>query len=209
MELSVSQSSAGTTSPIGGIALLALVGAAVATLCDLNHAYTGALSYPHPEVWIQPWWSFPGFFVAFVVMGVTYLYLAPLLSKTAPSEQSRAAGTARELVEALCAFALVYLASGFGHEHPLLLSALFYGIFLVRLLFTYERRWLLIVALILAVGGMVGEGLLSAFGLVSYAHQDIFYVPWWLGGLYVHGAFALREGMRAFVYRGSAVLREQ
>lgn len=203
------QTSAGATSPLSGIALLALLGAAVATLCDLNHAYTGALSYPHPEVWIQPWWSFPGFFLAFVAMGVTYLFLAPRASALWSSETSRDRGTANELVEALSAFALVYLASGFGHEHPLLLSAIFYGIFLVRLLFTYERRWLLIVALILAVGGMVGEGLLSAFGLVSYAHQDVFYVPWWLGGLYMHGAFALREGMRAFVYRSSAVQRER
>lgn len=56
-------------------------------------------------------------------------------------------------------------------------------------------------AVIMGIGGMLAEGLMSHFGQVTYRHVDFFYVPFWLGGLYMHGAFALRESMRFFVYR--------
>jgi hypothetical protein len=55
-------------------------------------------------------------------------------------------------------------------------------------------------AISMAIGGMFAEGVLSAAGWVTYRYVDVFYVPFWLGGLYVHGAFALREGLRYFVY---------
>jgi hypothetical protein len=71
----------------------------------------------------------------------------------------------------------------------------------VRWLFSYDRLWLFILAVLMAVGGMIAEGLLSAAGMVTYHYVDVFYVPFWLGGLYLHGAFALREGMRFFVYK--------
>ena len=63
-----------------------------------------------------------------------------------------------------------------------------------------DRAWLLLIAAAMAVGGMLAEGAMSALGLVAYRHVDVFNVPLWLGGLYLHGAFALREGMRFFVY---------
>jgi len=47
---------------------------------------------------------------------------------------------------------------------------------------------------------MFVEGVFAAAGLMDYRYFDVFHVPFWLGGLYVHGAFALREGLRFFVY---------
>ena len=40
---------------------------------------------------------------------------------------------------------------------------------------------------------------LGSLAMVAYREAEIFHVPWWLGGLYAHGAFALRESMRALV----------
>lgn len=97
-------------------------------------------------------------------------------------------------------FLLAYLLSGFGNRDPLLLSIVFYGSFLIRLAVSYERGFLLLVAALMAVGGVVGEGLLNRFGLVQYRAPEIFGVPFWLGGLYMHGAFALREGVRYFCF---------
>lgn len=181
---------------------LALMGAVAATICDANHAYTGALLYPDAgKVGIQAWWVFPGFFVAFSVMGAGYVALARALRGSMKAEESSSPGSLRAMVEAMTAFMMVYLASGLGNAFPTLLNFTFLGLFVVRLLATYERGWLLFIAVMLAIGGMFVEGALSHFDLVAYAHQDIFYVPWWLGGVYLHGAFALREGVRFWVYR--------
>jgi hypothetical protein len=64
----------------------------------------------------------------------------------------------------------------------------------------FDRLFLLLLAVLMAFGGMFVESLYAAAGLMAYCYPDVFYVPFWLGGLYVHGAFALREGMRFFVY---------
>ncbi len=181
--------------------LLALAGAIVATPCDANHAFTRTLSYPDPAIGLQAIWVFPGFVLAFLLMAINYWQMAPLAGRVMAVDASTSPGTLAAMVESLSAFAMVYLASGFGNEYPALLSLIFYGLFLLRWAVSYERAWLLCVALVLAVGGMLGEGLLSDFGLVAYRHQDIYFVPWWLGGLYMHGAIALRDSMRFFLYR--------
>ena len=180
---------------------LALLAALVATLCDWNHAYTGALVYPEPAMGIQAWWVFPGFFGAFLSMGLIYQLLARAADGRIALGLSTSPGTLSPFVEARSAFAMVYLASGWGHEHPALMNAVFAAFFVIRWAATYERTWLLLVAIALAIGGVGVEGALSAFGLVAYGHQEIFYCPWWLAGVYLHGAFALREGMRLFYYR--------
>lgn len=96
---------------------------------------------------------------------------------------------------------MVYLASGFGNDYPALLTLIFYGTFVLRWAASYDRAWLLLLAVSMGIGGMFAEGLMSHFGQVAYRHMDVCYVPFWLGGLYMHGAFALREAMRFFVSR--------
>jgi len=186
---------------VAGVAWLAGFGAIAATLCDANHVATGTLRYPQPVLFGQAWWVLPGFFVAFLGMGAAYLVAASRVPAGIATEQSRAAGSAGALAEAMTSFVLVYLSSGFGNESPALLSLVFYGSFALRWAFTYERAWLLVLAVALAIGGMTTEGSLGALELVAYRHADVFHVPLWLGGVYMHGAFALREGMRVFVYR--------
>lgn len=182
------------------ILLLAIPAALLATLGDGIHVLTGTLAYPDPFLFGQAWWVFPGFFLVFMFMGHAYALVAERLPAAVPADLSRSGGTIRELVEAASAFIFVYMMSGFGNARPDLLSVIFYGAFAVRWLFTYDRAWLLLLAIVMAIGGMAAEGALSALGLVAYRHANIFHVPLWLGGLYVHGAFALREGMRCFVY---------
>lgn len=181
--------------------LLAVLAAAIATLCDANHVHTGTLAYPDPFLFGQAWWVFPGFVGAFLTMGACYLLLTARLPAAMPVGKSTSPGDAGAFVEAVMAFVMVYLASGFGNGEPALLATIFYGTFAVRWLATYERGWLLLLAVIMAIGGMFMEGLLSALGGVAYRHVDVFHVPFWLGGLYMHGAFALREGMRFLVFR--------
>lgn len=184
-----------------GIFLLALLAAVVATLCDANHVFTQTLSYPSPLFFNQAWWVFPGFFLAFLFMAINYLFVSHLLMNKIKVSQSTSKGSDQNLVTDLTYFALAYLMSGFGNFHPTLLCFIFYGVFIIRLMFEYEKAWLLILAILLAIGGMFFEGLLAELGLVKYRVEDIFNVPYWLGGVYMLGAFALRSGMRALVYR--------
>ena len=179
----------------------ALLGAIVATICDANHVFTGALSYPKPFLFGQAWFVFPGFIVAFTFMGLNYLFAPPIFPKTATSTVSTSPGSLSLFVENLLFFMMVYLLSGFGNQEPVLLSVIFYASFLARWLFTYERAFIMLFAIVLGIGGMFVEGAMTQFDLVHYREPEIFGVPYWLGGVYMHGALALREGIRYFVYR--------
>ena len=183
------------------VCLLGLLAASVATFCDAIHVVTGTLSYPQPLWFGQAAWVFPLFFLAFVSMAVAYIALAKTLAGPLGLELSSSPGSYRQMVEAILTFAFCYLLSGFGNESPQFLGWVFYAGFMLRLLFTYERVFLLLLALLLAGGGMLVEGGLGALSMVAYREPEIFHVPWWLGGLYAHGAFALREGVRALVLR--------
>ncbi|MCF8276247.1 MAG: hypothetical protein K9J17_05875 [Flavobacteriales bacterium] len=182
------------------ILLFALVGAVVATLCDANHVFTETLSYPKPFLFGQAWFVFPGFVVAFSFMGLNYIYAPFFFPKAATSTQSTSAGSLPVFADSLILFMMVYLMSGFGNDEPVMLSIIFYASFLLRWLFTYERFFILLFAILLGIGGMVVEGAMTQIDLVHYRQPEIFGVPFWLGGVYMHGALALREGMRYFVY---------
>jgi len=187
-----------------GIFAVVMIGAIVATLCDANHVLTGTISYGRDTVAGQPWWVVFEFAFSFLVMCTGYLVLADVLGSAVATAESRSPGSPRAFFEALLAFVLVYLTSGFGSDSPLPLSALFYSTFVLRWLLTYERTWLLVLAALMAIGGVLGEAAIATAGLAAYRHTDFLHVPAWLGGLYLHGAFALRESMRCFVYRGTA-----
>ena len=179
----------------------ALLGAIVATICDANHVFTRTLSYPEPFLFGQAWFVFPGFITAFTFMGLNYLLAPTLFPKAVATTQSTSSGSLPLFAESLLFFMMVYLLSGFGNHEPKLLSVIFYSSFLIRWIFTYERTFMLLFAILLGIGGMFVEGAMTQFDLVHYREPEIFGVPFWLGGVYMHGALALREGMRYFVYR--------
>jgi len=186
------------------ILLLALWGALVATFCDGVHVHTETLSYPDPLWFGQAWWVFPLFFVAFALLAVTYQFLVAAPWLKLPREYSASSGELVPFVEALVVFVLVYVLSGFGNHDPFFLGIFFLVAFVLRWLGGPDRSFLLLIAVLLAIAGILVEGTLHQFGLVSYRQPEIYGVPWWLGGVYLHGAFLLREGMRFLVFRPSA-----
>ena len=162
-----------------GILYLALIGAVVATLCDNVHSFTGSLIYPEPDLFGQPWWISLAFFFAFLLMGLGYLLFVQFLPSKINRSYSTSSGNFIDFTESLMLFAFIYLLSGFGHEYPFVLT----GILTVALM------------------GRIVEN--SHFGENpgNYSHPDFLNLPFWLPALYLHGAFALREGMRFLVYR--------
>ena len=178
----------------------AFLGALAATVCDANHVFTKTLSYPEPFLFGQAGFVFPGFFVAFTIMALIYHYVTALFPKGVEKGISMSAGSFTPFIESLLFFMMIYLMSGFGNYHPQVLSIIFYASFFIRLAFTYEKTFILLFAILLGVGGIFVEGAMTLVDLVRYREPEIFGVPYWLGGVYMHGALALREGMRCFVY---------
>jgi len=178
----------------------AIISAIVCTICDANHIHTQTLSYTYPFLLGQAWFVFPGFVVTFMVMAVVYNTLIKAFPKQIAHIESGSSGSRPAFVENMIFFMMVYLMSGFGNHEPDLLSFIFYVSFFIRLAYTYDRTFLFIVAIILCIGGMIGEGMLGQFDLGHYREPEIFGVPYWLGGVYMHGALALRAGMRYLVY---------
>ena len=184
-----------------GIIYIALIGSIVATLCDNVHSFTGCLIYPKPDLFGQPWYISIAFFFAFILMGIGYLLFDRYLPETINRTYSISKGNINSFVEALMLFAFIYLMSGFGHEYPNVLGIIFYSTYVLRLALSKDKSFILIVSLTVAFMGSWVEN--SHFGpnSGSYSHKDFLNLPNWLPALYLHGAFALREGMRLFVYR--------
>ncbi|WP_430462291.1 hypothetical protein ACQUQU_05725 [Thalassolituus sp. LLYu03] len=189
------------TLSISGLLALSLLAALVCTLGDAIHVLTSTLSYPDPLWMGQASWVFPLFFMAFLAMALGGWLLIQSLPDAIVGEYGRQGGSWRGLMDQLLLFLLIYLLSGFGNHSPDLLLTIFSVTFFVRLALAQNRIFVLLLALLLAPGGMVAEGFLHEFGMVSYREPEWFNVPLWLGGLYAHGAFALRDGIRLLVFR--------
>ena len=179
---------------------LVFLAALISTLCDANHVYTGALSYSSPAFLNQAWWVFPNFLLAFTVMSVFYSLFSYVFPRILQDHFSFQAGTAAAFLDNTVFFVLCYLLSGFAHAYPNLLSLILYLSFGLRLTVTYERGFLFTMAVLMAFGGHVVEGSLAALGQMQYSEPQIYHVPYWLGALYMNGAFCLRESFRFFVY---------
>ena len=187
------------TFPVKPILGLSFMAAGIATLCDVNHVYTGALSYTYPQFMGQAWWVFFNFWQAFFMMICVYYILTGSLAKKKWITLSVSKDVMAPFIDAILFFIVAYLLTGFAQNSPLLLSGILYGTYLVRLASSYEKLFILGFGLAMAMGGIFVEGSLSALGQMQYAHPAIYNVPLWLGGLYLHGSFALRSGARAFL----------
>jgi hypothetical protein len=190
--------------PVAGLVRLSLVGATAATMFDAVHVHTQTLSYPRPFLFGQAAFVFPGFILAFASMAYAYAALVRWLPPSIPRELSTSPARGSELVEALTTFSLAYALSGYGNRDPMRLALVLYATAALRLALSPDRLFMIIVAVVLAIAGMAAEGTMSRFGLVAYRAPEIYGVPFWLGALYMHGAFALRAAMRLFIYGAGA-----
>ncbi|MBX7227954.1 MAG: hypothetical protein K1X55_18110 [Chitinophagales bacterium] len=181
------------------VIVLALFAACFATMGDAVHKYTGTIGIPEIPFKYDIFPVFRMFVIAFVSMGTGYFMIAKYLKKPLKIEESDQQGSLSPFVEALFTFLVVYFLSGFGHKENALLASIFFIGVMVRLAFTYDRIFMSTLVLLIGISGASVEMMLN----VAYTSPEINGVPFWLFGLYMHGAFALREGMRLLVYRSA------
>jgi hypothetical protein len=176
---------------LGLVAGLALLGAVLGPLFDQIHVQNGVLHYPHPDVFGQPWWVFPQFAAAAVLMSLPYRALLPRL----PAHE-RARVSAGQVLGSTALFAGLYFGTALFHRYELLLAAAYAALFAARVARDGGRP---VVAhgVVIAIGGTAWEATLCALGAFGYdVERSLFDVPLWLPGLYLHAALFLRQFAR-------------
>lgn len=182
------------------ILLLAFIGSIVATYCDYIHVITGVLGRDNPGSFKVLSTMFIIFFVAFVIMGIAYTLFDKYLPVGISRTFSTSPGTFRAFLESMLLFAFVYLLSGFGGAYTGILVGLIYCTYLLRISSTPDFTFMLIISVTLGIMGGLVESYMSSQDEHGYTNPNFMHIPAWLPGLYLHGAFALRDGMRLFVY---------
>jgi hypothetical protein len=176
--------------------LLALVGAAVCTVCDHLHATHGVLSYPHPVFWAQAWWVpllFAGASIA-AVAGATPI-------RRAFGARIEPPPTARQVAGDGLAFVTAYAYTSFAPpDRPDVTLALLGAWWLARVV-RGRPAWLIAFSLLTAAAGTLFEAGWSALGFFQYHHPDVLGVPRWLPGIYLH--VALLAGPLERVLKGA------
>jgi hypothetical protein len=165
-----------------GCLILFVAGGLGGALCDQIHVQSGVLAYPDPALADQSWWVAPQFGIAVVVMLAAVRPFAAAATRHAPRRPSPA-GVAREAAW----FGAAYGASGLWHGHPAALATA-YGVTWVARMAGRPDRWPVAAwSALLAVAGTAYEGTLSATGAFHYTAPDLYHVPVWLPGIYLHG----------------------
>lgn len=171
-----------------GMALF-VVGSVGGAVCDQIHVQAGVLRYAHPSWLDQAWWVGPQFGLAAIAIVAMARPFAPP-TPTGP--------TASVVGPHAAWFIAAYGASGLFHAHPGALATVYALAWVARLLPRPDGRLgrrdagdrvrAAGFAVLLALVGCAYEGTLSATGAFRYLHPDLYHVPVWLPGLYLHGA---------------------
>ena len=165
------------------IGLVGVAGAVGGAALDQIHVQSGVLSYPHPTLLDQAWWVAPQFGAAVLVM----LGAATPMAKAAAKRMPRL--SAQQVATEAVWFVGAYAASGvFGNRHPAALALVYAVTWLARLIPRPDRLVVAATAVALAAGGVLYEGTLAGTGAFHYTHADVYHVPVWLAGIYLHGA---------------------
>ena len=165
---------------LGLAVCLGLLGAA----CDQFHVQSELLSYPNPWLWDQAAWVPLNFAVL-----LTGLVLATIpLGRLAAARGVAEPGT-RQLSADFAWFVGAYALSGLiAPEAPGFLAAAYVAVWIPRIALREERAILYPFGVALALAGCLVEAAEIELGWFSYADPDVIGVPFWLAGIYLHGA---------------------
>ena len=174
-------------------------GSVLCTLLDQLHVRFGVLAYRDGPMFGQAPWV-PGLFA-----------LATLVGLAGYVTWARKLGFRRDLVEgprdrwgtleaawALAWLTVTYAVSGPLQRWPQALLFVYVATFALRC-WSLRAPGLAVNAVQFAVGGTAFESLLSSTGAFHYRHPDLWGVPMWLPGVYLHAAPLLRAVLRRWL----------
>jgi hypothetical protein len=169
---------------------LGLLGAA----CDQFHVQSGLLSYPDPWLWDQAAWVPLNFAVLLTALVAAAIPLGRIAAGRGVPEPG-----AGRLAADFAWFVGMYGLSGLmAPDEPGLLAVAYVALWLPRIALRQDRSVLFPFGIALALAGCGVEAIEIELGWFSYADPDVAGVPFWLAGIYLHGApLALDVARRA------------
>ena len=164
-----------------GLAIcLGLLGAAL----DQFHVQSELLSYPDPWLWDQAAWVPLNFAVLLTGLVATTIPLGRLAAARGVAEPDAA-----RLLAGFAWFVGAYgLSAIVAPEHPCLLAIGYVAVWVPRIALRPDRALLYPFGIALALAGCAVEAAEIELGWFSYAEPDVIGVPFWLAGIYLHGA---------------------
>jgi hypothetical protein len=164
--------------------MLFIGGGLFISLGDRVHIAFDLFTEKDQSWWGQSWWIVPMFGVVTVALYDGYRLLRRSLGEAPQPPSALRTATSSAL------FLAAYACTGPLDAWGLWLGGLLTLLWIPRVV-ALGSRAAVILSLILAVVGPVGEALLSSTGLFAYDHPDLGLVPSWLFGIYLHGALAM------------------
>ena len=162
-------------------AILFVLGAILGTALDHMHVAGGILSYPHPAFCDQAIWVPLLFGFATVALGNQHRLLRRWL------RGERRCSTIA-LVRDGAIFFAAYAASAFARLPSALLLVIFIAAYMVRVAVLREPAHRIVHALLCGAIGVVVESLLVGAGAFRHHAMELWNVPLWIPGLYMHAA---------------------
>jgi hypothetical protein len=161
---------------------IAVAGAIVCTVCDHLHVINDVLVYPRAAFWDEAWWVPLLFATASVVIVANARVV-----RNAMKGDALPAPSATRIVGGGIAFVTAYAFTAYGATLPNVVALVLLGFWLARAL--TAPPWVVVYSILVAIGGSAFEGTWSKLGFFHYVHPDVYGVPRWLPGIYLHVAF--------------------
>lgn len=169
----------------------------------LFHVRTGVLRHH----WLPQWDGqslsvIPQFVVAAALM-------AEVARRLPGTDRQRRPGGLVVIAELAAFFAAYALTGWIGVTHPLVCGMVLLIAFVARLAVEPEPGTVVLLGVLIALGGCVGEALVSRTGLFEYVAPDVAGVPLWLFPLYLHGAPAVLATARLLLPASGRAARSE
>jgi hypothetical protein len=165
--------------------VLFIGGGLLISLGDRAHIECGILTQNNTIFFGQAWWVVPMF--GTVSLTLFYAYKGLRIWFDEPKAKP---DVKRAILNAFI-FLLAYASTGPFAELGYTLAAVLCGFWVLRVVTLRETRATIVLSLLIAVVGPIGETLVATLGLFQYTQPDLWLVHSWLPAIYLHGGLVI------------------
>ncbi len=162
-----------------------LGGGLLISLGDRAHIEFGVLTQNNTSFLGQAWWVVPMFGAVSLALFYSYRALRVWFDEPASTRNPK------RVVLNAALFLVAYCSTGPFADLGLSLAALLSGLWVIRVLLHRENRATLVLSLLIAVLGPLGEAMVATLGMFHYANPDVGLVHSWLPAVYLHGGLVV------------------
>jgi hypothetical protein len=170
-----------------------IAGGLLISLGDRAHIEFGVLVQDNTAFLGQAWWVVPMFGTVSLMLFYGYRALRIRFDEPVERRDPKKAAIHAGL------FLIAYCSTGPLAGHGVSLALLLAGLWVVRVVMHREARATIILSLLIAVLGPIGEMVVAALGMFHYTNPDIGQVHSWLPAIYLHGGLVVPRAEALFL----------